>query len=431
MRLNLSCENVMLKDDTIVGLPPQGPEAKCFADVVLDALENPLDLKPLCQYDLRGKKVAIMVDDWGRPTPCGEFLPDVIRLLNEAGARDEQITIVTASGMHLPMNDERMLAKVGPEAFRRVRCISHDAGNMNELAFCGITPLGTPIWINRWVAEADFKMAFGRIFPHSNYGYEGGYKMIVPGVASFETIMRDHSLNFSDHSDYGILKNNPSRDEADAVGRMVGIDFLVNFVMNYDVKPVKAFGGSVEAVFRAGVSYGQRNVWAATTQGVPADITISCHREMGDISLSNNPHYYVGLAMSVTRPKGIVISTMKYEPRPRNMLHGFNLDDMPFSELIRLHEKRDWNLDPREIQHTIKAIRGAFYRRREFEYRPQKLFLVSDEFPRSLLERWNAEQFPTIQAAYDEAVKRMGGEARVFVLPDAKRTLPLINYDFE
>ena len=90
----------------------------------------------------------------------------------------------------------------------------------------------------------------------------------------------------------------------------------------------------------------------------------------------------------------------------------------------------DWNMNPREIQHVIKSLRGAFYRRREFEYRPQKLFLVSKDYPQSPLEKWNAEQFPTLQAAYDAAaaVKK---DPFVFVLPDAKNTLPLIQYDFE
>ena len=108
-----------------------------------------------------------MVDDWGRPTPCGDFLPSVLDRLNAAGAADDHITIVTASGMHDPMDDDRMIAKVGLEAFRRVRCISHDGGNESMLAFFGVTPMGTPVWVNRYVAEADFKMAFGRIYPHS------------------------------------------------------------------------------------------------------------------------------------------------------------------------------------------------------------------------------------------------------------------------
>lgn len=431
MKIALSGENLVIKDDALIGVPPKAPSPRPWAEVVNEAMDHPMDRPPLAQQDLAGKKVTVIVDDWGRPTPAGEFLPGVLNRLNQAGVPDEDITIVTASGMHDPMDEEHLLAKVGTEAFRRVRCFSHDAGNEDNLDFCGITPLGTPIWVNHYVAAADYKVALGRIFPHSNYGYEGGYKMVVPGIAAFETIIRDHSLNYSDYSDYGIVQHNPSREEADAVGRMVGIDFFVNFVMNYDAQPVKAFAGTAEKVFPAGVNYGQHNVWAASAGGSPADITVMCHKELGDMSLSNNPNYYVGLGMSVTKPEGIVISTMKYEPMKRHMLYGYNLDEMPFPELIRLHEKRDWNLDRREIQHVIKAIRGAFYLRREFEYRPQKLFLVSNEYPRVLLERWNAEQFPTIQAAYDEAVRRMGKDAKVFVIPDAKRTLPIVDYDFE
>jgi len=431
MRITLGQETVEISDRAVIGNPPPQPAPQPFRDLAVQAMEHPLDKTPLASLPLRGKKVAVLVDDWGRPTPCGEFLPAVLDTLNRAGAEDSGITVITASGMHNPMNDEQMIRKVGPEAFRRVKCVSHDGGNAHMLAFCGITPLGTPVWVNRFAAEADVRIAFGRCFPHSNYGYEGGYKMIVPGISSFETIMRDHSLNFSDYSDYGIVRDNPSRAEADAVGRLVGLDFVVNFVMDYDARPVAAFGGSAEAVFPACVNKGQRRVWAALTGGRPADITLMCHREMGDISLSNNPQYYIGLAKSVTAPDGIVISTMEYQPQEKNILHGYDLDEMPFPELIRLHEKRDWNMDPREIQHTIKAIRGAFYRRREFEYRPQQLFLVSDAYPASLLEKWHARQFPTLQAAYDEAVRLKGPDAAVFAVPDGKRTLPLIRYDYE
>ena len=61
-------------------------------------------------------------------------------------------------------------------------------GGLRVLLLDKKSELGTPIWVNRHVAEADFRVAIGRIAPHEAYGYEGGYKMIVPGVASFETI---------------------------------------------------------------------------------------------------------------------------------------------------------------------------------------------------------------------------------------------------
>ena len=429
MIVQLAGENVTLPEWARIADPPAGVEKSSFKEVVGAALDHPLDLNPLGEWQLENKKAAILLDDWGRPTPGGEFLPLVLDRLNQAGVKDEDITIITASGMHDPMDEEKMLQKVGKEAFLRVRCVSHDGGDHNSLAFCGITDLGTPVWINKYAAEADFKIILGRIYPHSNYGYEGGYKMIVPGIASFETILRDHSLNFSDYSDYGILKNNPSRDEADAVGRLVGVDFSVNFVMDWDAAPVTAYGGTPEAVFKAGVDYGQKNVWGATTGGEPADITIICHKEMGDLSLDNNPNYYIGLAKSVTKPDGIVISTMEYKPQKRNLMYGYDLDEMPLDQLILLHEKRNWDLNPREVQHAIKRIRGTFYRRREFEYRKQKLYLVSEDYPAGLLEKWGAKQFCTIQDALDRAMT--GKEnPRIFVIPDAKHTLPLVDYDF-
>lgn len=431
MKLTLSGQEVNLSENTMVGVPPESPKPMGFREAAVAALDSPLDVAPLAKWDLRGKKVCILVDDWGRPTLAGEFLPDVLERLNAAGAKDEDITIVTASGMHDPMDDEDMLRKVGKEAFHRVRCISHDGGNPEMLAFVGITDLGTPIWVNKYVAQADFKISLGRIYPHSTYGYEGSYKMIVPGVASFETIVRDHSLNYSRHSNYGILKDNPSRGEANAVGRMVGLDFVVNFVINWDAEAVAAFGGTPETAFREGVRFGQHRVWCCVTEGKFADISILCSRELGDFSLSNNPTYYVGLGMGVTKPDGIVIATLDYVPRKKNLIDGHDLDTMSFGELVRLHEKRNWNMNDRQIQHVIKSIRGAFYERRIFEARTQKLFLVSEDYPRTTLERWNARQFPTLQAAYDAAVQETAAkDPFVLAVPDAKHTLPLAEYDY-
>lgn len=429
MKLRLLEQEIEVPENTLITRPPVAPAAQTFAQAACEAMDHPLDKPPLGAWDMKGKKVAVLVDDWGRPTPCSEFLPEVLKRLRAAGAAYEEITIVTASGMHEPMDDADLLRKVGPEAFTTVRCVSHDGGNPEQLAYCGITPLGTPVWINRYVTQADIRIALGRIYPHGNYGYEGGYKMIVPGVSSFETILRDHSLNFSPLSTCGVLDGNPSRAEADAVGAMVGIDFLVNFVIDWDARPVKAFGGTVESVFSAGVDYGQRRVWAATTGGKRADITLLCHREMGDLSLSNNPSYYVGLAKGITREGGIVISTMQYMPGKRCMVQGVDLDALSIGELLRLHEKRDWNLSPREIQHIIKTIRGAFYRRRELECRPQPLYLTCPGFPYALLQRWNATQFDGIQAALDAAtaVRR---DPVIVVIPDAKHTLPLVEYSF-
>jgi nickel-dependent lactate racemase len=417
-------ETLAVPDSAFIAAAPSSYKIGAFHELVSKAMDNPLDKKPLGEWDFKGKKVAVLVDDWGRPTPCGEFLPSVIERIKDAG----DITIIAASGMHDPMGDEEMEHKVGREIMRRFRCVSHDAGDPSRLTFLGLTPLGTPVWVNRYAAEADIRLCFGRIFQHSNYGYEGGYKMIVPGIASFETILRDHSLNFSDQSNYGILKNNPSREEADAVGRLVGIDFCVNIVMDFDAKPVIAFGGSVEKVFAKGVDYGQRYVWGAVTSQ-PADITIISGAVHGQERYLNNPTCHLGLAFSVTKPQGVVIVAADYKYRKRHLMDDYDLDLMPLSELIRLHEKRDWNKDTRAIQWAIKNIRGAFYERRVLEMHKQKLFLASDTYPRSVLEQWRAENFPTVTEAF-KAACALYPDPYVVIIPDPDHTIPLLVYDF-
>lgn len=413
----------MVPDSAFVAEPPAHPTGS-FDETVCAAMDAPLDKKPLKDWDFRGKKVAILVDDWGRPTPCGEFLPSVLDRISGA----EDITVITSSGMHDPMGDEAMERKVGKEVVRRCRCVSHDAGDHNNLAFVGITPRGTPIWVNKYAAQADIRLCFGRIFPHSTYGYEGGYKMIVPGIASFETILRDHSFNFSDHSNYGILQDNPSRGEADAVGRMVGIDFCVNIVVDYGARPVKAFAGSPEAVFPAGVNFGERHVWGAVT-GRPADITLLCGSAQGRERYLNNPDNSLGLALSVTKPDGVAIVAADYKPRERHFVDGYDLDLIPIEQLLILHEKRNWQKDSRQIQHVIKGIRGAFYERRVLEMHEQRLFLASDTYPRSVAERWKAKVFPNAAQALKAAMERVA-DPFVVVIPDPEHTLPLVQYDF-
>jgi len=429
MRVNIQNQALEIPDHTTILTPPTGYLAGDFLSLAIKALDHPLDKPPLASWPLSGKTVAILIDDWGRPTPCSEFLPAVMERLHAAGMQPEDITVITASGMHDPMDAEAMERKVGREIYMNYRCISHDAGDANMLAFVGITPMGTPAWANRYAVHADIRITFGRVFPHICYGYEGGYKMIVPGIASFETIMRDHSLNFSDNSTYAVIQNNSSRAEADAVGRLVGIDMMVAFVMDWDDRPVASFAGSVEKTFPECVNYGQRNIWGAES-GRPADITLLSASCTGRVHLSQNPTYYLGMAINVTKPDGILIANMDYEPPKKIVIDGLDMDEIPIEQLFKIHERRNWNMNARQIQHAVKAIRGAFYYRRIFELHPQKLFLVSDTFPFRVLEKWGAKQFDSCACALKEALRIKGPQATINIIPDGEHTLPLCHFDY-
>jgi len=361
--------------DKVTVLRSKNPKGGSWPDVVSRALASPMGTPKLRAQNLRGKRVVVMTDDWGRPTPASEFIPVVLEELHAAGAEDANITFITSSGMHVPMTQAEREKKLGKDIVARFRTISHDAGDWNMLAFVGTSDLGTPIWVNRYVAEADFKVALGRIAPHEAYGYEGGYKMIVPGISSFETILRDHSMNFSQFCVPGV-HGNPSRREADSIGAKVGINFVVNIVVNRQDEPVKAFAGKVEMVHPQGIQYGDQEVWGAVTpcQSGVTVLTLGPGESLRD----ELPSEMLRRAATVTTEKGTIICESKAE-RVFKVQFGdgvadeetlntkdvatFNamLPKLSLSEVMRIHEKRDWKLDRRTIQHRVKAIRSRYY----------------------------------------------------------------------
>lgn len=414
--------NVPLPAGNLTVAKSRNPEAAgTWAQVVGEALSRPFGAREIRQEALAGKKVAVITDDWGRPTPAAEVVPLILDELAAAGARDEDITFLTASGMHNPMSQEDLARKLGTETVARYRCISHDGGDWDKLAFVGISPQGTPVWVNRHVAEADYKIVLGRIYLHEALGYEGGYKMILPGVSAFETIARDHSFNFSATSIAGV-HDNPSRREADAVGALVGVDFLINVVVSAASAPIRAFCGEVMEAHARGIEYGDREVWGALVPG-RADIVVtspgSGAERAGDCDLET-----LYRAARVAKDQATIIGTAA-EPRTieperyesaldenaANDAEALNamLQSLSTGDLLRLHEKRDWTADRRDIQWRIKAVRGEFYRRRKHEAVCKRRVVLT----------------PDPDAALQEALSRFDGrEAQVTILPEGRTTMP-------
>ena len=426
-----------------IAKPQQVSKHTSWEALTEEALNNPLGVKKLEETELVDKKVCIITDDWGRPTPASRIVPRIIKRLELTGIKDENIVFVTASGMHNPMSEADLKRKLGEEVYKRFRCVSHDAGDKSRLAFVGITEFGTPVWVNKYVAEADVKIGVGRVYPHISYGYEGGYKLIDPGVSSFETIVRSHSLSLSKYSVYGNVKGNPSRGESYAVGKMVGIDFLIDFVVdskNEPSDPVDCFAGKVEEVFEECVKVGERKVWG-TKVGKQYSITIMSTGDIVDHGIKekdieDNPTYYLGLALKVTKESGTVIALMDEEvSNSRNIIEGLNLDELSLSDLLLLHEKRNWNCNEREVQNYIKRLRDVFYSRRIMELHKQNLFIVSDSFSKNKLTRYNAQYFTDINTAVKKAMA-LYEDPDVLVIPGGEKEgeqafpIPIIDYSF-
>lgn len=408
--------------DRIRTVASKNPQAtKSWEEIVVEALENPIGTPRLRDHELKGKRVCVITDDWGRPTPASRVLPAVLREVELAGARREDVTVMTASGVHTPMGEEDLIRKVGKEVFDSYRCISHDAVE-HEMSYIGRTPRGTPVWISNYAAEADVRIAVGRVGPHNTHGYEGGAKMITPGVSFWVTVLRNHSSNFSPYSEYGSLELNPSRQDVDDIGALVGLHFIVNFVINRRGEPFKGFAGHRIDAHRAGLSWGDREVWAGEV-GPRADVVVGTPGDLTPGAHAANPLEMASMACR----EGA--TTIFYNPlkRPARERSPFEeeMASWSFDRIFLEHERRDLNLPPRKISDRCKTIRGEYYSRRPGMTR--NVIVVGEPIARDAADaaRLGHKFAPDLQSAVDEALRREGKDARVVVMPQAATTLPL------
>jgi len=216
------------------------------------ALDNPMGASRLETLVKPGQKIAIIASDISRPVPSYEILPSVIRRLLAAGCNKEDITVVFALGSHRKHTQEEKRHLAGDWVFETVRCIDSDPADCVRM---GITDAGTPVDITRSVAEADFRICTGNIEFHYFAGYSGGAKAIMPGVSTPAAIQANHRMMVQEAAHAGNLDTNPIRQDIEQAGRICGIDYIVNVVLDEHKHIVYAVAGDSIAAHRDGCAY--------------------------------------------------------------------------------------------------------------------------------------------------------------------------------
>jgi len=160
-------------------------------DAILRALREPVGQEELAALAGGRQRVAIIVDDLSRPTPVDQILPHVLGELARGGIADDAVMVVIGTGTHGPSlaGPER---KIGAEMTRRLRVVFHD--DLHNCVRIGTTSFGSPVLVNRAVAEADLVIGIGGIYPQHTVGFGGGSKIVLGalGRASIERLHFRH-----------------------------------------------------------------------------------------------------------------------------------------------------------------------------------------------------------------------------------------------
>jgi len=390
---------------------PEEEEAK-----VKGVLKNPIGTERIEDFVKPGNGVALLVDDWTRPTPAFKVAPVVLKELGRAGVRDEDVKVIIARGTHAPLNRGQLEAKLGRRIIEGFRVQNHEPEE--NLMHLGASRKGTPVWINRAVMEADIKIAIGGICAHPIAGYGGGAKIIVPGVAGIETINRNHSLADDPKAAIGVADGNPIREDMEDIARMAGLDFVVNVILNPQKEVIEVVAGDVIKAHRAGVEI--YNQIYGVSVGKEADIVI-LGASPRDATLYHGT-FALPCAVSMVKEKGTIIWVAP-------CLTG------PGSKEERQRFRRMLSIPPDELMRSIKesALKGrtppsggVFDWCTSRVVHRNKVVLISDLISGQEAREWGFDHGDSIQRALDEAIKVAGGDAKVTVIPVGGLTVPII-----
>ena len=213
---------------------------------ILQKIDTPIGTGQLEEIAAGKHSVCIIMDDISRPTPGALLLPILLEKLVKCGISYDQIKVLIALGGHRPMTRKEMEIKVGREVLEKVQVLNHSpfASDLVEIQDDHQT-----IRINKVFMEAELHIAVGCIEPHILAGYSGGAKAVIPGIGGVQTLIENHTLVFADKNENRSFAvntcnpDNPMRRNMEEIVGKVGLDFIVNVVLNNRMEVADCFAG--------------------------------------------------------------------------------------------------------------------------------------------------------------------------------------------
>ncbi|MFP3041432.1 nickel-dependent lactate racemase [Treponema primitia] len=225
-------------------------------DIIKQALAAPIASPPLAELARGKKNIVILTSDHTRPVPSHLTLPAMLGEIRRFSP-EARITILIGTGCHRATSREEMEKKFGAELCKRETIINHNSEDPASLVSLGRLPSGGELVINRLAAEADLLVADGFIEPHQFAGFSGGRKSVLPGIASFTTVLASHNAEFTVHpkSRPGSLEGNLIHQDMLYAARQAKLAFILNVALSPAKRVIAAFAGDTEKAHLSGCDF--------------------------------------------------------------------------------------------------------------------------------------------------------------------------------
>ena len=229
---------------------------KSQEQLVLDALEHPVDSPRLRELAKDKQKIVIVTSDHTRAVPSKITLPLLLKEIR-SGNPQADITILIATGLHRPTTEEEQRRMFGDEIVGHEKIAINNAFDPEQFVELCTLPSGAVFQVNKLAAQCDLLVTEGFVEPHFFAGFSGGRKSILPGVCSERTVNENHSYKAVSHprSNSGMLKDNPIHADMLCAAKAVNVQFIFNVALDGEKKIVAAWAGDLEKAHEAGVAF--------------------------------------------------------------------------------------------------------------------------------------------------------------------------------
>lgn len=404
--------SVEISDQNFVGSLVSRVESfdpgKSPQELVETSLDNPIGSPKLEELAKGKKNIVIISSDHTRPVPSKIITPIMLRRIRSAQP-DANIKILVATGFHRPSTRQELIDKYGQEIVDHEQIVMHISTDDSAMKKVGTLPSGGECIVNRLAAEADLLLAQGFIEPHLFAGFSGGRKSVLPGIASYKTIMANHCAEFinSPLARPGILNGNPIHKDMLYAAKTAGLKFIVNVILNGEREIIASFSGDLEQAHSEGCKF---LTSLASVDKLPCDITIVTN---GGYPLDQNIYQAVkGLtsAEATNKAGGVIIMVAGLSDGTGGKGFYNNLAQVktPKELLDRLsHVDRNETVADQWESQVLARILNRHH-----------VIMVSDLIKPEIVEAMHMEHATSFDEALQRAYELQGRNAKIAVIPD-------------
>jgi nickel-dependent lactate racemase len=245
-------------------------------------------------------------------------------------------------------------------------------------------------------------------------GYSGGRKLIMPGIAGFETIQNWHCPRFleSSMSAAGVVDGNPVHLESMAIAKMCPPHIILDVTLDASSRITGIFAGDLEKAWVKGVTFAAAHV----REEIPekADIVVTtCAGSPLDATFYQAVKGMVGAIPAVKRGGTIIIAAECAEGLGSSdfaelLLNTTDLD--AFVEHISMPGvflSEEW-----EVEELAKAVKHA------------NITCFTNGIKPETLAQCFVTPATSVEEAVANALTRHGGDATIIAIPKGPYVIP-------